>query len=117
MKKPDPSPGLSRSPRPPRPHRPHRSPAGGARGRDEAVVLSAIIDELAPGGDGVAIVEIAGARRAVFVRHAAVGDHVKLAVGTEVCVQLLTTVIEVEPLTDWPLATPVPDTVNGPELV
>jgi 23S rRNA (uracil1939-C5)-methyltransferase len=35
------------------------------------------VTHLAPGGDGVAHADIAGERRAVFVRHAAPGDHVR----------------------------------------
>jgi 23S rRNA (uracil1939-C5)-methyltransferase len=42
--------------------------------------IDASITSLAPGGDGVALVEIAGERRAVFVRHAAPGDRVRLEV-------------------------------------
>ena len=43
-----------------------------------SLVLS--ITSLAPGGDGVAIVEMGGERRAVFVRGASVGDRVKVDV-------------------------------------
>ena len=46
----------------------------------EALQAEARIDELAPGGDGVAHVAIAGDRRAVFVRGTAVGDVVTLAI-------------------------------------
>jgi 23S rRNA (uracil1939-C5)-methyltransferase len=42
--------------------------------------VSAVIRELANGGDGVAVVEAQGERRAVFVRHAAKGDHAFLSV-------------------------------------
>ena len=42
--------------------------------------IEASIAELAPGGDGVAIVELGGERRAVFVPHAAPGDRVDLEV-------------------------------------
>jgi 23S rRNA (uracil1939-C5)-methyltransferase len=48
--------------------------------KDERVVVDATIDELAPGGDGVAIVSVAGERRAVFVRGTAVGDRVRARV-------------------------------------
>jgi 23S rRNA (uracil1939-C5)-methyltransferase len=53
------------------------------QGRDEKherIVVEATIDELAPGGDGVAIVSVAGERRAVFVRGTAVGDRVRAKV-------------------------------------
>jgi 23S rRNA (uracil1939-C5)-methyltransferase len=43
-------------------------------------VMPAVIGELANGGDGVAIVDTGGERRAIFVRHAAPGDHVQLSV-------------------------------------
>lgn len=52
------------------------------RGKTAAIALEATIAELAPGGDGVAIAEIAGERRAVFTRGVAVGDRVKLEVDT-----------------------------------
>jgi 23S rRNA (uracil1939-C5)-methyltransferase len=42
--------------------------------------IEASIAELAPGGDGVAIVELDGERRAVFVPHAAPGDRAELEV-------------------------------------
>ncbi len=42
--------------------------------------LHATITQLAPGGDGVTIAEIAGERRAVFVRGVATGDRVHLEV-------------------------------------
>ncbi len=42
--------------------------------------LEASITQLAPGGDGVAIAEIGGERRAVFVRGVATGDRVRLEV-------------------------------------
>jgi 23S rRNA (uracil1939-C5)-methyltransferase len=42
--------------------------------------VPAVIRELANGGDGVAIVDARGERRAIFVRHAAPGDHVSLSV-------------------------------------
>jgi 23S rRNA (uracil1939-C5)-methyltransferase len=44
------------------------------------IELEASISSLAPGGDGVALVEIAGERRAIFVPHAAPGDRVRLEV-------------------------------------
>jgi 23S rRNA (uracil1939-C5)-methyltransferase len=52
---------------------------GADKGDARAVVEAAIV-ELAPGGDGVAIVEERGERRAVFVRGAAVGDRVRARV-------------------------------------
>jgi 23S rRNA (uracil1939-C5)-methyltransferase len=42
--------------------------------------VDATIASLAPGGDGVALVEIDGERRAVFVPHAAPGDRARLEV-------------------------------------
>jgi len=42
--------------------------------------LEATIEELAPGGDGVAKVTVDGQRRAVFVRGVAVGDRLRLSV-------------------------------------
>ena len=45
-----------------------------------ALEIDATIATLAPGGDGVAIVEIDGERRAVFVPHAAPGDRARLAI-------------------------------------
>jgi 23S rRNA (uracil1939-C5)-methyltransferase len=42
--------------------------------------LDATISELSPGGDGVAIVAIAGERRAVFLRGVSCGDRVRVAV-------------------------------------
>jgi 23S rRNA (uracil1939-C5)-methyltransferase len=42
--------------------------------------IETTIDELAPGGDGVAKVTVGGERRAVFVRGVGVGDRVRLAV-------------------------------------
>jgi 23S rRNA (uracil1939-C5)-methyltransferase len=42
--------------------------------------VRAVVRELANGGDGVAIVEVKGERRAVFVRGAAVGDELDLSV-------------------------------------
>src|SRR3954463_4562218 len=44
------------------------------------VALEAMIDELAPGGDGVAIAAVGGERRAIFVPGVSVGDRVKLDV-------------------------------------
>jgi 23S rRNA (uracil1939-C5)-methyltransferase len=44
--------------------------------------LTVTIAELAPGGDGVAIAEIAGERRAIFARGVAPGDRVELEVDT-----------------------------------
>src|SRR3989442_4377930 len=44
------------------------------------IALEATIDELAPGGDGVAIAAIGGERRAIFVRGVSVGDRVRLDV-------------------------------------
>jgi 23S rRNA (uracil1939-C5)-methyltransferase len=48
--------------------------------RGQTLEIEATIDELAPGGDGVAIVEAGGERRAVFVRGVARGDRLRLAV-------------------------------------
>jgi 23S rRNA (uracil1939-C5)-methyltransferase len=45
-----------------------------------ALEIDATIASLAPGGDGVALVEIDGERRAVFVPHAAPGDRARLAI-------------------------------------
>jgi 23S rRNA (uracil1939-C5)-methyltransferase len=45
-----------------------------------AYELEATIGELAPGGDGVALAEVSGERRAIFVRGVAVGDRVRLEV-------------------------------------
>jgi 23S rRNA (uracil1939-C5)-methyltransferase len=42
--------------------------------------VDASITSLAPGGDGVALVELGGERRAVFVPHAAPGDRARLEV-------------------------------------
>lgn len=42
--------------------------------------IEATIEELAPGGAGVAITSFGGERRAIFVRHVAVGDRVALDV-------------------------------------
>ena len=42
--------------------------------------LDASIASLAPGGDGVALVDLQGERRAVFVPNAAPGDHARLEV-------------------------------------
>ena len=42
--------------------------------------VDAIVTSLAPGGDGVAHVELNGERRAVFVRHAAPGDKARLEI-------------------------------------
>jgi 23S rRNA (uracil1939-C5)-methyltransferase len=51
------------------------------RAKSSAVTaLEATITELAPGGDGVAIAEIGGERRAVFVRGVSTGDRVRLEV-------------------------------------
>src|SRR5277367_69177 len=44
------------------------------------VEIDASITSLAPGGNGVAIVELDGERRAVFVPHAAPGDRARLEV-------------------------------------
>jgi 23S rRNA (uracil1939-C5)-methyltransferase len=52
--------------------------SGGAAGA--TAELDATIGELSPGGDGVAVVALAGERRAVFVRGVACGDRVRLAV-------------------------------------
>ncbi|WP_394827038.1 class I SAM-dependent RNA methyltransferase [Pendulispora albinea] len=49
-----------------------------ARSLDPAMELAIV--EVAPGGDGVAIVERAGERRAVFVRGAAQGDRIEAKV-------------------------------------
>jgi 23S rRNA (uracil1939-C5)-methyltransferase len=46
----------------------------------QPVELDASISSLAPGGDGVALVELGGERRAVFVPHAAPGDRARLEV-------------------------------------
>ncbi len=46
----------------------------------QAVEVDASISSLAPGGDGVALVELGGERRAVFVPHAAPGDRARLEV-------------------------------------
>lgn len=51
-----------------------------ARGGKPGLELEATIDELAPGGDGVAIVEIDGERRAVFVAGVVTGDRIRVAV-------------------------------------
>jgi 23S rRNA (uracil1939-C5)-methyltransferase len=48
--------------------------------RANVVEVRAFIRELANGGDGVALVEAQGERRAVFVRHAAPGDQAWLSV-------------------------------------
>jgi 23S rRNA (uracil1939-C5)-methyltransferase len=50
------------------------------RSRAKVLEVEAVIHELANGGDGVAVVEIEGERRAVFVRHTAPGDHAFLSV-------------------------------------
>jgi len=42
--------------------------------------IDATISSLAPGGDGVALVELGGERRAVFVPHSAPGDRARLRV-------------------------------------
>jgi len=47
------------------------------RGRTE---IDATITSLAPGGDGVALVDLGGERRAVFVPHSAPGDRARLAI-------------------------------------
>src|SRR5437870_1197591 len=46
----------------------------------DTVALEATIDELAPGGEGVAIAAVGGERRAIFVRGVSVGDRVRLDV-------------------------------------
>src|SRR5258706_4591611 len=46
----------------------------------ETVAIEATIDELAPGGDGVAIASVGGERRAIFARGVTVGDRVRLNV-------------------------------------
>ena len=46
----------------------------------KALELETTITELAPGGDGVAVAEIGGERRAIFVRGVTLGDRVALAV-------------------------------------
>jgi 23S rRNA (uracil1939-C5)-methyltransferase len=51
-----------------------------ARGPASAVEVRAVIDGLANGGDGVAVVEVGGERRAIFVRHAVPGDKAWLSV-------------------------------------
>ena len=51
--------------------------------RDRAPVVEASVESLAQGGEGVAHVELGGVRRAVFVRGAAPGDHLRLAVDTK----------------------------------
>jgi 23S rRNA (uracil1939-C5)-methyltransferase len=48
--------------------------------RTPSVALEATIEQLAPGGDGVALTTIEGERRAVFVRGVTVGDRVRLDV-------------------------------------
>lgn len=50
------------------------------RAAKPSVELEATIDELAPGGDGVAVVEVEGERRAVFVPGVVTGDRVRVAV-------------------------------------
>ena len=50
------------------------------RAAKPSLELEATIDELAPGGDGVAIVEVEGERRAVFVPGVVTGDRVRVAV-------------------------------------
>ncbi len=42
--------------------------------------IDATIASLAPGGDGVALIELEGERRAVFVPHTAPGDRARLEV-------------------------------------
>jgi len=44
--------------------------------------IDATISSLAPGGDGVALVDVSGERRAVFVPNSAPGDRLRLAVDT-----------------------------------
>jgi 23S rRNA (uracil1939-C5)-methyltransferase len=51
-----------------------------ARGAGPLAELDVTIDELAPGGDGVAIAVMGGERRAIFVRRVARGDRVRLAI-------------------------------------
>jgi 23S rRNA (uracil1939-C5)-methyltransferase len=51
-------------------------------GASASVELEATIAELAPGGEGVAIVALRDERRAVFVRGVAPGDRVRLAIDT-----------------------------------
>jgi 23S rRNA (uracil1939-C5)-methyltransferase len=46
----------------------------------QTVEVDASITSLAPGGDGVALVELGGERRAVFVPHAAPGDRARVEV-------------------------------------
>ena len=48
--------------------------------RTPGIALETTIAELAPGGDGVALAEMGGERRAVFVRGVTVGDRVRLDV-------------------------------------
>src|SRR5438105_4656186 len=52
----------------------------GERAGPARLTLDATIDELAPGGDGVAIATIGGERRAIFARGVTVGDRVRLEV-------------------------------------
>ena len=61
---------------------PKKKAQANARANSRRLELDATIAELAPGGDGVAILEIEGERRATFVRGVAVGDRVRLRVDT-----------------------------------
>jgi len=61
--------------------RPSKKPADQKRGpRVTPITLSATIAELAPGGDAVAVTELGGERRAIFVPGLLVGEVARLAV-------------------------------------